>query len=81
MTPLWSEITEDAEVGDSVAVTFYEREHKQKDNRSISFDGEYRAIAKGKTMTGPWFSGKSLVGRLNLECQQVYAERQPPSRS
>jgi hypothetical protein len=56
-----------AQAGDSVAVSFRETGYERNGSSSISFDGEYRAITKGKTMTGAWFSGKRLVGWLVLE--------------
>jgi TIR domain len=65
--PIWAMVTGEAEVGDSVAVSFRETGYERKGSSSISFDGEYRAIARGKTMTGAWFSGKRLVGLLVLE--------------
>jgi hypothetical protein len=65
--PIWAQVTGEGEVGDAVAVSFRETGYEQKGSSSISFDGEYRAIAKGKTMTGAWFSGTRLVGSLMLE--------------
>jgi hypothetical protein len=52
---------------DSVALSFRETGYERNGSSSISFDGEYRAITKGKAMTGAWFSGKRLVGLLVLE--------------
>lgn len=71
--PIWAQVTGEAEVGDSVAVSFRESGYKRQGSSSISFDGEYRAIAKGKTMTGAWFSGTRLVGLLVLK-QRMPAE-------
>jgi hypothetical protein len=65
--PVWAQVTGEAEFGDSVAVRFRETGYKRNGSSSIRFDGEYCAIAKGKTMTGAWFSGKRLVGLLALE--------------
>jgi hypothetical protein len=65
--PIWAQITGEAKAGDSVAVRFRETGYERRGSSAISFDGEYRAIAKGKTITGAWFSGKRLVGSLVLE--------------
>jgi len=65
--PIWSQITREANVADSVAISFRETGYERRGSGSISFDGEYRAIATDGTMTGAWFSGKRLVGSLTLE--------------
>jgi TIR domain len=67
--PFWAQVTGEAEVGDSVALSFRETGYEGKGSSSISFDGEYRAIAIRRTMTGAWFSGTRLVGSLVLEHQ------------
>jgi hypothetical protein len=48
--PIWAQIMGEAEVGNAVAVSFRESGYKRQGSSSICFDGEYRAIAKGKTM-------------------------------
>ena len=72
--PIWAQLTGEAEVGDSVAVSFREIGYERKGSSSISFDGEYCAIARGKNMTGAWFSGKRLVGSLVLEHRHALRE-------
>jgi TIR domain len=64
---IWSQITGESEIGDSIAISFKETMYERKGSSSISFDGEYHAIVKGKAMTGAWFSGKRLVGSLALK--------------
>lgn len=67
--PIWAQVTGSAEVGEAVALTLRETTYERKGSSSISFDGEYRMIVKGKSMTGAWFSGKRLVGLLMLDQQ------------
>lgn len=67
--PIWAQVTGNTGSNQAVAVTFRETGYEHKGSGSISFDGEYRAIARGKTMAGAWFSGTRLVGSLLLEQQ------------
>jgi hypothetical protein len=52
-------------------MSFRETGYKRQGSASISFSGEYRAIATGKVMTGAWFSGTRLVGVLVLNQQTL----------
>jgi hypothetical protein len=65
--PIWAQITGEAVPGESIAVSFRETGYERKGSSSISFDGEYRAVATGRGMTGAWFSGSRLVGSFSLE--------------
>jgi hypothetical protein len=65
--PIWAQITGDAQAGSAVAVSFRETAYERRGSSSISFDGEYRGIAEGNSMTGAWFSGSRVVGSFVLQ--------------
>jgi hypothetical protein len=65
--PMWATVAGQGAVRSSVALSFRETKYELKGSSLISFDGEYRAIATGKTMAAGWFSGERKVGSLSLE--------------
>ena len=64
--PTWAQVTGEVEAGDSVAVSFRETGYERKGSSSISFDGEYRAVAIRKKMRVHGFLEIVSLGRWNL---------------
>jgi hypothetical protein len=63
---VWAQIGAKPYEGQGVALSFRETQYEKKGSSLISFNGEYRAFARGKEMMGAWFSGQRLVGSFAL---------------
>jgi hypothetical protein len=83
---LWAQVSGASNEGQGVALSFRETGYEIKGERAISFDGEYRTLARGHKLAGAWFSGNRLVGPLTLNRtnganQTSEAERSRSTRS
>lgn len=53
--------------GSGLKVAWRERDYVRRGERSIDFDGDYRATISGDVMAGGWYTDEQLIGEFELE--------------
>jgi hypothetical protein len=64
--PLFAQLAAAHRKHPTVALSFRETGYEKRGIRSIDFNGEYRAVLTGKTISGAWFASNRLVGYFEL---------------